>query len=725
VSVFLEQLLDRLAPDLARLALARHPDPAALLGAHRHGARTVVLVLLPGAVHARLNRRRDLIRWRDSALFGWCGRAEGLPERYVISWEDAAGEFHETHDPYSFGLIGSSAAVARFVGGSDADAGSLFGAEPQRLHGIEGVRFATYAPAAASVGLVLGRTRRWPMRPLGSSGAWELFLPGVLPGTRYRFDIESRANGAVVRKTDPFGKQFEPRPRRAALVANPAPFTWRDARWLQGRARAQAPSAPLSICQVHLGSWRRPGARFANYRALAPELARHVAALGATHVELLPITEYPDDASWGYRATGYFAPTARYGSADDFRAFVDHLHGAGIGVILDWVPGPFAAEEHGLACYDGSALFEHADPRRGRDPATGAPVFDLGRPLVRAFLLASARRWLANFHLDGLCIRGVAALLYLDYGRAAGEWLPNAEGRPEHDEAIAFLRKLNQALRREFPGIVTIAEESSGWSGVTAAVAAGGLGFDLKWNTRFTRASLGYFGRDPIYRRHHHAQLSACVERAFDERQVLALADETVAHGQGSLLSRLPGDRWQRFANLRLLYAWQWMLPGKKLIFMGAEFAEPTRQDPQRELSWELLESPVHAGVMRLVGDLNRLYRETPALYALDQDVEGFAWLEREDALRSLIAFERRAGDDIAVVALNFTPVPRIGYRLGFPLAGAWREVLNTDAACYGGSNVGNLSRVEAVRDPAMGRRYSASVTLPPLAAVVFVPGGP
>jgi len=720
VSIFLEQLLDRLAPELARLALARHADPGTLLGAHRHGARTVVLVLLPDAVRARLNRRRDLLRWRDSAIFGWCGRAEGLPERYVISWEDAAGDFHETHDPYSFELAGSSAAVERFVGGSDAELAGLFGAHAGRQHGIDGVRFATYAPAAASVGLVLGRARRWPMRPVGASGAWELFLPGARAGDRYRVDIESRAGGAVTRKTHPIGRQFEMRPRRTALVAGPAPFAWTDARWLARRARAQAPSAPLSIYEVHLGSWRRPGDRFANYRTLAPELARHVRALGFTHVELLPLSEYPDDASCGYDATGYFAPTARHGSADDFRAFVDHLHGAGIGVILDWVPGHFAADAHGLAHFDGGALFEPAEPRRAVDRRTGTPAFDLDKPLVRAFLLASARRWLADFHVDGLRIGALAALLYLDYGRGAGEWLPNRHGGPEHEAAVEFLRHLNQALHREFPGVVTVAEDSSSWPGVTAATAAGGLGFDLKWNLGFTRASLGYFAREPIHRRHHHAEIGAAVAKAFDERLVLALS-----HDERALIGRLPGDRWQRFANLRLLLAWQWALPGKKLLFMGGEFAAPEGWDPLRELRWELLESPAHAGVMRLVGDLNRLYRETPALYALDQDAEGFAWLEAGDALRSLVAFERRAGEDVAVVACNFTPVPRIGYRLGFPRAGVWREVLNTDAACYGGSNVGNLSRVEAVRDPAMGRRYSAAVTLPPLAAVLFVPGTP
>ncbi len=722
VSVFLEQLLERLKPDLLRLAAARHGDPGSVLGAHRHGARTVVVVLLPDAVRARLNRRRDLLRYGVSPLFAWSGRSEGLPERYVISWEGAAGDFHETYDPYSFAALTPRAALERFIEGTGVEAATLFGAHPERRAGIEGVRFATYAPAAASVAVVLSRTRRWPMRPLGSSGAWELFLPGVGPGARYRFDIESQNGGTVTRKTDPFGRHFELRPRRAALVPNAEPFPWTDRTWLARRRRSAAPTAPLSIYEVHLGSWRRPAGRFANYRTLAPQLAEHVLALGFSHVELLPLTEHPHDDSWGYQATGYFAPTARHGTPDDFRWFVDHLHGRGIGVILDWVPGHFAADGHALASYDGGALFEYADPRRGVHREWGTRVFDFSRPAVRSFLLASARLWLESFHIDGIRVDAVASMLYLDYGRATGEWLPNADGSHQHEAAIEFLRLLNQMIRRDFPGTLSIAEESTVWPGVTLPAAAGGLGFDLKWNMGFMHDSLAYFAEDPLFRRHHHERLTQGIRYAFGERHLLPLSHDEVVHEKRSLLGRMPGDRWQRFANLRLLFAWQWMFPGKKLLFMGGEFAQPSEWDHRHELPWALAALPGHAAMMALIADLNRLYRETAALHTLDHDAEGFAWLDRDDSLRSLISFERWAGGDVAVVAFNFTPVPRLGYRLGLPRAGAWREVLNTDAAYYGGSNVGNLSQVEAVRDPAMGRSYSASVTLPPLAAIVLVP---
>ncbi len=721
MSAFLEQLLERSAPELERLAAARHGDPASLLGVHRHGARTVAILLLPGAVRARLNRRRDLVRWRDGPLFAWCGRAEGLPERCAISWEDAAGELHETVDPYSFRALSPAERLARFLDGTASDAAALFGAHREQHGGVGGVRFAVYAPAAASVALVLSRTRRWPMQPLGASGAWELFLPGLPAGTRYRFDIEA-PGGELRSKTDPFGRQFELRPRRGARVPEERPFAWHDGEWLSRRRRGAGPAAPLSIYELHLGSWRRAGGRFLNYRALAEPLAEHVTALGFTHVELLPITEHPHDGSWGYQPTGYFAPTSRHGTADDFRHLVDHLHRRDIGVILDWVPGHFADDAHALADFDGSALFEYPDARRGRHRQWGTRVFDFGKPAVRAFLLSSARFWLEEFHADGLRVDAVAAMLYLDYGRAPGEWLANAAGGREHEAAVEFLRALNQMLRRDFPGVVCSAEESTAWPGVTAAVAAGGLGFDLKWNLGFMHDTLAYFREDPLFRRHHHERLTGTLGFAFAERQLLPLSHDEVVHEKRSLLGKMPGDEWQRFANLRLLYAWQWCAPGKKLLFMGGEFAQPTEWDHAQELPWALAVAPGHAGVMALVADLNRLYRELPALHALDHDAEGFAWIEAEDRLRSVLCFERRAGDAVVVVALNCTPVPRIGYRLGLPAGGAWRERLNTDAACYGGSNVGNLSRVEAERDPACGRPYSVSLTLPPLAAIVLAP---
>ena len=464
------------------------------------------------------------------------------------------------------------------------DAARLFGAHLESHAGVTGTRFATYAPAATSIALVFSRTRRWPMRPLAGTGVWELFLPGVTAGSRYRFDIVGRDGGAPVRKTDPFGRQFELRPRRAALVAGSDPFPWADAEWLAGRRRAAAPSAPLSIYELHLGSWRRPAHRFANYRTLAPQIADHVEALAFTHVELMPITEHPHDGSWGYQPTGYFAPTSRHGTADDFRWFVDHLHARGIGVILDWVPGHFAADAHALARFDGTALYEYADPRRGMHRQWGTRVFDFGRPEVRSFLLASARLWLEEFHVDGLRVDAVAAMLYLDYARHPDEWLPNGSGGREHEAAVTFLQQLNQMIRRDFPGVLTCAEESTTWPGVTVAAAAGGLGFDLKWNMGFMHDSLAYLGHDPLFRRHHHERLTFSQTYAFAERYLLPLSHDEVVHEKRALLGRMPGDEWQRFANLRLLYAWQWTFPGKKLLFMGGEFAQSTEWDHRREL---------------------------------------------------------------------------------------------------------------------------------------------
>ena len=719
MTLVLEQLLDRLAPELERLSAGQHADPAAVLGAHPHGARTLVLVLLPGAVRARLNRRRDLVRIGDTALFAWYGRPDGLRAPYPLSWQGADGALHATHDPYSFPLLSLAGALTRFNAGTATDAAQLFGAHPERHADVDGVRFALYAPRAQSVALLLNRAR-WPMRPL-AEGAWELFLPGVPLDTRYRFEVLS-AKGAPLVKTDPFGRLFERRPRRAARVCATTSYHWHDADWLRNRRGANSVRQALSIYELHVGSWRTLPRALAGYRALAPLLAEHVLALGFTHVELLPLTEHPHDGSWGYQTTGYFAPTSRFGSPDDFRFFVDHLHSRGIGVLLDWVPGHFASDAHALARFDGTPVYEYADPRRGEHRAWGTRVFDFSRPQVCSFLLSSARYWLEEFHIDGLRVDAVAAMLYLDYERAPGEWLPNAAGGREHEAAIEFLRELNGLVHREFPGTLTCAEESSGWPGVTHPTTAGGLGFDLVWDMGWMHDTLAFLGEDPVFRRHHHQRLIDTARPRRSERRLLPLSHDEVVHGKRSLLGRMPGDAWQKFANLRLLLAWQWTCPGRKLLFMGGEFAQHAEWSHERGLDWPLSAEPAHAGVLALLSDLNRLYRDAAPFHGDEDDSATLAWLERDDALRSVIVFERRTGAAIAVVAFNFTPVPRIGFRLGLARAGAWREVLNTDAACYGGSDVGNLGQVIAERDPAMGQPYSANVTLPPLAAVVLMP---
>jgi 1,4-alpha-glucan branching enzyme len=720
VNLFLSTSIERLAPELELLAAGRHGDPGAVLGCRRHGARGVVVVCLPGAVRARLHRRRDFVRFRDSAFFVWAGRSESLPERYRLSWEDAAGGLHESFDAYAFALLTPGAALERHRHGTGDDAAKAFGAFAETHDGIAGLRFATWAPRAGAVTLVVGDDRRWPMRPIPGRGAWEVFVPGLAPGCAYGFDVWSEAAGRVS-KADPFGRQFERRPGTRSIAVGAPAHRWRDAAFVAAR-RAARERAPLAIYELHLGSFRRRDGQPLRYGELAEHVAEHAGRLGFTHVELLPVTEHPHDDSWGYQPTGYFAPTSRHGTPDEFRAFVDRLHAAGIGVILDWVPGHFATDAHALARFDGAPLYEYADPRRGEHREWGTLVFDYDRPEVRSFLLASARFWLEEFHLDGLRIDAVASMLYLDYQRPAGEWLPNAGGGREHDAAVAFLRALTTLVRAQFPGVQLIAEESTTWPGVTADVAAGGLGFHRKWNMGWMHDTLAYFGEDPLFRRHHHERLTFSLSYAWSERYLLPLSHDEVVHEKRSLLGRMPGDAWQRLANLRLLYAWQWTHPGAKLLFMGGEFGQPTEWDHRAELPWTLLADPAHAGIAALVADLNRLYRARPALHAADDAPAGFAWLDRDDRLRSLFAYERRAAADTAVVVMNCTPVPRAGFRVGLPRGGAWREALNTDSVHYGGSNLGNLGRIEAERDPAMGRAYSATVMLPPLAALVLLP---
>jgi 1,4-alpha-glucan branching enzyme len=721
VNPFLATTLERLAPELALLAAGRHGDPGRVLGRQLQGARAVVVSCLPGAVRARLHRRRDFVRFRDSALFVWAGRGDELPARYRVSWEDAAGGLHEGYDPYCFDSLTPANLLERHARGVGDDAGRAFGSFVETHDGVAGLRVATWAPRAGAVTLALGDGRRWPMRPIPGFGAWEIFVPGLAAGCRYGFEVWSGAAAGRVTKTDPYGRQFELRPKRRAIALGPSVHIWQDTAFVAQRGMAAA-GRPLSIYELHLGSFRRRDGRLLRYPELAEHVAAHAGALGFTHVELLPVTEHPHDASWGYQATGYFAPTSRHGTPDEFRAFVDRLHAAGIGVILDWVPGHFASDPHALARFDGAPLYEYADPRRGRHLAWGTLVFDFERPQVRSFLLASARTWIEEFHVDGLRVDAVAAMLYLDYQRAAGEWLPNAAGGREHEAAVALLRALTTLVHERFPGVMLVAEESTTWRGVTEHPSAGGLGFDRKWNMGWMHDTLAYFGEDPLFRRHHHERLTFGLSYAWSERYLLPLSHDEVVHGKRSLLGRMPGDAWQRLANLRLLYAWQWTHPGAKLLFMGGELGQPAEWDHRAELPWALLAAPAHAGIAALVADLNRLYRSEPALHAADDEPSGFAWLDCDDRLRSLYAYERRAGDDVAVVVLNATPVPRDGFRIGLPRAGAWREALNTDSLHYGGSNVGNLGLVVAERDPAMGRRWSATIVLPPLAALVLLP---
>ena len=591
-----------------------------------------------------------------------------------------------------------------------------------------GTAFAVWAPNARAVS-VIGDFNEWdaaadPLEPVASSGIWQGIVAGATNGHVYKFHVESSVGGYRVDKADPFAVRSEVPPRTGSIIWDLS-YDWGDAGWIAGRRRANALDAPISIYEVHLGSWMRtPDGRPLTYREVASPLADHVKATGFTHVELMPVMEHPFYGSWGYQTTGYFAPTARYGTPQDFMALVDHLHREGIAVILDWVPSHFPSDEFGLAFFDGTHLFEHADPRRGFHPDWNTLIFNYGRNEVRSFLLSSAEHWLSTYHADGLRVDAVASMLYLDYSRKAGEWLPNVRGGRENLEAIDFLRRLNAGVYAEHPDVQTMAEESTAWPMVSRPIEVGGLGFGLKWDMGWMHDTLGYFAFDPIHRAYHHETITFRQVYAASENFVLPLSHDEVVHGKGSLLGKMPGDRWQRFANLRLLLGYMFGQNGKKLLFQGDELGQPDEWDHDRAIDWSLKDDPSHEGVRRWVADLNAVYRSTPALYQGDAGPDGFEWIDGGDRQGSTMTFLRRGrrDHDLAIVACNFTPVPREGARIGVSLMGPWREALNGDAVEYGGSGVGNLGRVEAENVPAQGRPRSIQVVLPPLACLFFVP---
>jgi len=603
------------------------------------------------------------------------------------------------------------------------------GAHLARSGDTDGVQFAVWAPNAVRVS-VMGEFNGWNARshPLrvrhDASGIWEGFVPGVAHGSSYKYHIESRNHGYRVDKGDPFAFYWEAPPATASRVWDLS-YEWGDGEWMQRRHAANALSAPMSVYEVHLGSWRRvpeAGNRSLTYREMAEPLAQYVSDMGFTHVELMPVTEHPFYGSWGYQTTGYFAPTARYGTPQDFMYLVDTLHQRGIGVILDWVPSHFPSDEHGLAYFDGTNLFEHTDPRQGYHPEWNSYIFNYGRNEVRAFLISSALFWLRHYHLDGIRVDAVASMIYLDYARAEGEWVPNAFGGRENLDAIAFLRTLNEAVYRDHPDVQMIAEESTAWPMVSRPTYIGGLGFGMKWNMGWMHDTLKYFSSDPIYRKHHHGQLTFGIWYAFWENFVLPLSHDEVVHGKGALIGKMPGDSWQQFANLRLLFGFMWAHPGKKLLFMGGEFGQRREWQHEESLEWHVLEYPEHRGVQRWMSDLNRLYRNEPALHELDFAAEGFEWIDCDDWQTSVVSFVRKArhGNDLILVVCNFTPIPRLHYSVGVPRAGHWRELLNSDAEIYGGSGKGNFGGLEAVPVSAHGRDHALNVTLPPLAVVFF-----
>ncbi|MDW8468583.1 MAG: 1,4-alpha-glucan branching protein GlgB [Burkholderiales bacterium] len=706
-----------------RLAAARLHDPHAFLGPHREGGRALVRVYDPRARAAWVETREGWRAAHPAGVAGLFALEAEVRAPYRVRFE-LQGVLCERFDPYCFAPQISDYDLYLFNAGRLTQAWRTLGAHATTVAGVAGTRFAVWAPNAERVSVV-GDFNGWdgrvhPMSVRGSSGVWELFLPGVGPGALYKFEIRNRESGALLLKADPYARAAELRPGTASRVAPPAAHVWGDGDWLARRARWDWLRAPVAILEVHAGSWRRDAR---GWRALGDALIPYALELGFTHLELMPVTEHPLDESWGYQTTGYFAPSARWGSADELREFVDRCHRAGLGVILDWVPGHFPTDDWALAHFDGTALYEHEDPRLARHPDWGTYTFNFGRNEVRAFLLSSAHYWLDQFHFDGLRVDAVASMLYLDYSRRPGEWRPNRYGGRENLEAIDFLRELNVLVHAEFPGAVTIAEESTAWPMVSRPAYAGGLGFSMKWNMGWMHDTLEYFRHDPVHRRYHHDRLTFGQLYAYTENFVLPFSHDEVVHGKRSLLGKMPGDCWQQFANLRLLFAWQMTTPGKKLNFMGNEFGHGPEWDAVHGLDWSLAEIDWHRGVRLCFRDLQRLYASEPALHELDFDPQGFAWIDCHDSDNSVLSFVRRARSGAClVVVLNFTPVPRTGYRIGVPRAGFWRERLNTDSAYYGGSNVGNGGTLFAEPAPYMGQPATLALTLPPLAALILAP---
>ncbi len=649
--------------------------------------------------------------------------------RYRLRFTDETGRTSERYDPYAFAPLLTDFELHLFAEGTFFRAYDTLGSHLRSVDGIAGIHFVLWAPNAGRVSVV-GDFNRWdgrrhPMTSRGATGLWELFIPGLGDGTLYKYEIRPRDRDEILLKADPYAVASELRPKTASVARDISQYTWNDQAWMDARRQRDPLDIPVSIYEVHLGSWMRvPEAdnRWLTYRELASKLIPYVKDMGYTHLELMPITEHPFDASWGYQATGYFSVTSRYGPPEDFMAFVDAAHQAGLGVFMDWAPAHFPDDPHGLSQFDGTHLYDHADPRLGYHPDWHSRIFNYGRVEVRNFLMNSAFFWLDRYHIDGLRVDAVASMLYLDYGRKPGEWIPNQFGGHENLSAVLFLKDLNVLTHRDFPGTMMLAEESTSWAGVSRPTYAGGLGFTFKWNMGWMHDMLEYFSKDPIHRMYHHSQLTFGLLYAFTENFVLPLSHDEVVHGKRSLIEKMPGDDWQKFANLRALYALMYGHPGKKMLFMGGEFGQRREWHHDSSLDWHLLAYQPHRGLQRLVKDLNRIYQGEPALYEIDHDWQGFQWVDFHDAAQSVLAFMRKAKDpDNQILCVcNFTPVPRYDYRIGVPLKGYYRELLNSDASIYGGGNLGNAGGLAAQEVGSHGFPYSITLTLPPL-SVLFL----
>jgi 1,4-alpha-glucan branching enzyme len=681
-------------------------------------------IALPHAESARLSDGTQLERIPGTFVFECTGTHALLKTPVCVSWIDADGQQFRSWDCYSFGPIHDGAEIAEFAAGRHTRAQRLLGCHAAEVAGCAGYIFSVWAPNAERVSVV-GDFNRWDgrahaMRVRESGGIWELFIPGIEANQIYKFEIRNRDTGEIHIKTDPYGRLFELRPATASVTCAPSTYRWSDQQWIAQRSRRNWRNEPISVYEMHLGSWQRDlNGDFLNYREIAQRLVTWLRELNFTHVEIMPATEHPFDDSWGYQTTGFFAPTRRFGTPDDFRAFVDTLHASGFGVILDWVPGHFPKDQHALAAFDGSRLYEYEDPRKAEHPDWQTLVFNYARNEVQCFLLSSALYWLEEFHVDGLRVDAVASMLYLDYSRDDDQWEPNLYGGNENLEAIAFIKRLNELTHRECSGTFTVAEESTAWPKVSHPTFDGGLGFSFKWNMGWMHDTLEYMKKEPVHRSYHHDLLTFGPMYAFTENFLLPLSHDEVVHGKRSLLGRMPGDHWQRFANLRLLLTFQWLYPGKKLLFMGCEFGQPDEWNHHTTLPWHLLENPSHAGLTRLVHDLNLLYRERDALQQ-DSDGNGFYWLSWEDRENSVLTFARRCNDEHLFVLLNCTPVPRDNYLIGVPFEGRYKELLNSDSEYYGGSNFGNVGELQSTPTAHMGQPNSLRLRIPPLAAIVL-----
>ena len=716
---------------VARLIDASHDDPFAVLGPHRHGRSRWVTAIAPGAAElaAVVDGQSHALGRIDGPVFS--GKVAGN-KPYRLRGTDPDGRVWEYEDAYRFGPVLSADDEYFISEGTHERLWQALGAHPTRIDGVDGTHFAVWAPSARRVSVV-GEFNAWDgrchsMRRRGTSGVWEIFVPGIADGQPYKYEIRGPDGVVQPLKADPVAFRATHPPMTSSVVSDIAGYGWTDDDWMQSRRTRNRRDQPISVYEVHLGSWRRLQGdknRPLSYRELAEELVAYACDMGFTHLELLPVSEFPFDGSWGYQPIGLYAPTIRFGPPHEFRDLVNAAHRAGLGVILDWVPGHFPTDAHGLGRFDGTPLYEYADPREGFHMDWNTLIYNYGRTEVQNFLVANALFWLEEYHVDGLRVDAVASMLYRDYSRSDGEWVPNRDGGRENYEAIAFLQRVNRLSYGKHPGIMTAAEESTSFPGVSAPVDAGGLGFGYKWNMGWMNDTLEYMQHEPVYRKHHHHQLTFGINYAFSENFVLPISHDEVVHGKGSMLEKMPGSGGDRFANLRAYYGFMWGHPGKKLLFMGCEFAQPEEWNHDAQLNWQAAATDPHRGVQTLVRDLNRLYRATPALHAKDCEPEGFEWIDGGNAEHSVLSFLRRGGpsDAPCVVVCNFTPIERSSYRVGLPSGGHWREILNTDSAAYGGADRGNFGGVEAHKQPCHGQPFSVEMTLPPLATLIFMAG--